>query len=172
MELKQFIFEASFFNEPKQLSVTVPVTDDGFVRTDKYCPRELFESSAFPFTPMIINGELVQGFIEDCRMLSLATQYVQFASTRIDIFIGALLGVVANHIGQYHRIIFRDLLLYVDCICFLLEADGTAQNEIQKMYPSITLKVVDYCIDYVKTNNLEEFRGSAMEKVLRDLARG
>ena len=88
----------------------------------------------------------------------------------IDRHIAGLMAVVMDHFSRCGRIIFGDLLIYMDCFSLLLAADGFSEEEIPTIYPRITRTIVDLYPDYVfNTADLSLFKGSHFDRILNEL---
>lgn len=166
MEVKSFLFAY----KDVRLRVAVPVVNDGVV-TNKYCPQELV-TGGLPFIEAI-NGESVDEFIADCQKQVIAMGETDGAQSKMDRHIGGLMAVVMDHLSRCGRLIFGDLLIYVDCFAHLLAADGFSEDEVKEVYPRVTKSIVDLYPDYVKsTTDLSQFNQTPLYFILSRLARG
>ena len=149
---KIFKFNTVINGHHKVLTVNVPLMNGG-VQTNKYCPNELLTGGLSFITP--VQGEMESEFIQDCKNIISGIQAAGRTDTRIEAFIGGLMGVVMNHINHCGRLIFGDLLIYLDCYALLLEADGFPEHEIRNSYIHVCRSIVQLYGDYVlNTANL------------------
>lgn len=163
MNLKKFQFKG----RSRIYSVEAPV-ENGGIRTDKFCPQDLLTGGVSIITA--INGESEAEFISDCQKQVLAMDLADAEASPVDRHIAGLMAVVMDHFSRCGRIIFGDLLIYMDCFSLLLEADGFPEEEIQKIYPRIIRTIVDLYPDYVfNTADLSTFKGSHFDRILRNL---
>jgi len=82
-----------------------------------------------------------------------------------------LITVVSAHINRCGRLLFQDLLLYMDCFAYLLKATGYADSEIKRVYPIIAKQIVDLTSQYVKdSHTLIPFQVTNIYKILCRLA--
>lgn len=163
MNLKKFQFKG----RNQLYSVEVPI-ENGGIRTDKFCPQDLLTGGVSIITA--INGESEEEFISDCQKQVLAMDLADADVSPIDRHIAGLMAVVMDHFSRCGRIIFGDLLIYMDCFSHLLEADGFSEEEIQTIYPRITRTIVDLYPDYVfNTADLSLFKGSHFDRILNGL---
>lgn len=163
MNLKKFQFKG----RSRIYSVEAPVENSG-IRTDKFCPQDLLTGGVSIITA--INGESEAEFISDCQKQVLAMDLADAEASPVDRHIAGLMAVVMDHFSRCGRIIFGDLLIYMDCFSLLLEADGFSEDEIQKIYPRITRTIVDLYPDYVfNTADLSTFKGSHFDRILNNL---
>lgn len=152
-----------------RLKVTVPV-EDGAVITNKYCPKELLTGGLSFITA--INGESIDEFKADCQKQVVAMGETTKTTNKMDRHIGGLMAVVMEHLTRCGRLIFGDLLIYVDCFAHLLIADGVPEAEVRATYPRITKTIVDFYPDYVKaTVDLSQFNNTPIYLILCELAR-
>lgn len=154
----------SFHNKEKSIDITVE-TVDGNVITSKYCPARLL-NGGLDLIPAI-NGEPENDFFYDCDTLFKAIAMVDRRKGIMERYISSLLALVIAHRHHFKRIVFGDLLVYVDCLSLLLEAEGCKEKEIYEMYPEVTRTIADlFSDDIVNTADLTPFAGSYFEYVL------
>lgn len=164
MENRKFSFAGNINGKRKELIVKTPV-ENGGVYTNKYCPRELLTGGISFITA--VNGEFINEFITDCQKQVIAMENVGLQNTLLDVHIAGLMAAVMNHLAQYGRLIFGDLLIYMDCFSLLLEADGFSEEEIKDAYPRITRTIVELYPDYIfNTADLSPFKGSHFDIIL------
>lgn len=88
----------------------------------------------------------------------------------LDVHISGLMAVVLDHLSRCGRLIFGDLLIYMDCFSLLLEADGFSEEEVKEIYPRVTRTIVELYPDYIfNTTDLSPFKGSHFDFVLYSL---
>jgi hypothetical protein len=174
METRKFLFEAPIQRGCRSISLVVSApVENGYVITNKYCPKVLLiGGSSFlnSISTGCINGERIEEFISDCQEQVISMSYVRKEQTPLDAHVIGLMTVVTNHLNRCGRLIFGDLLIYMDCFSYLLSADGFSDDEIKRIYPRITRKIVEYCPNYIKnTADLSPFKGSPIDQILYSL---
>lgn len=172
METAKFNFTATIQGKSKVLGVEVPKLHGG-VRTDKFCPQELLTGGCNPLGALIeaINGEAQEEFISDCQKQLLAMDAAGMQKTLLDVHIAGLMATVMDHLARCGRLIFGDLLIYMDCFSLLLEADGFPEEEIRAIYPRVTRSIVELYPNYIfNTSDLSPFKGSHFDFVLNNLS--
>jgi hypothetical protein len=167
MERRNILFEAVIQGQQKDLVVNVPVEGNNVV-TNEYCPQELLTGGLKFVTS--INGETFGEFIADCNMQIRAMMDADDCCSRMDVHIEGLMAAVVSHINRCGRLIFGDLLIYVDCFSLLLKADGFDDAEIRKVYPRITKTIVDQYSMFLKnTINLAPLHQTPLYNILSAL---
>lgn len=174
MNYKTLKFIARISGTEKNLSFNVPI-ENGAAVTNRFCPQELLTGGAFANIPgfiTAINGESLDEFINDCNLQIIAMNTSTSADSKIDAHIGGLMAAVMNHLKRCGRLIFGDLLIYVDCFSYLLLADGFSEKEIKNIYPQITKAIVDFYPDFVKNSvNLAPLKEARIYWILCNLAK-
>lgn len=164
METKRFCFSGNIQGHQKDFIVKAPV-ENGGVYTNKYCPQDLL-TGGVSFIKAV-NGEVISEFIADCQKQVIAMSTAGVNETRLDTHIAGLIAVVMEHLARCGRLIFGDLLIYMDCFSLLLEADGFSDEEIRDIYPRVTRTIVELYPDYIfNTSDLSPFKGSHFDFVL------
>lgn len=169
MENKTFRFKANILGEEILLQITAP-TECGGVITNKFCPQSLL-TGGVSFVEAI-NGESLDEFALDCQRQILGMEAAGKVKSRLDAHIAGLMASVMDHLCRCGRLIFGDLLIYMDCFSLLLEADGFPEDEIREMYPRITRTIVElYPEQIFNTADLSPFKGSHFDFVLHNACR-
>lgn len=164
METRKFLFNGSIKGCRKDFIVKAPV-ENGGVYTNKFCPDDLLNGGLSFITP--VHGESLDEFIADCQKQVIAMGAVGINESRLDIHIAGLMAVVMDHLARCGRLIFGDLLIYMDCFSLLLEADGFSDDEIREIYPRVTRTIVELYPNYIfNTADLSPFKGSHFDFVL------
>ncbi len=164
MEKETFFFT----HKDVRLTVTVPV-ENGAAITNRYCPQELL-TGGLTFLKAI-NGESVEEFVADCQKQVIVMGETGEGTTKLDRHVGGLMAVVMEHLARCGRLIFGDLLIYVDCFAHLLIADGFSEDEVRSIYPKVTQAIVALYPDDVKaTENLAQFTQTPTYLILCSLA--
>ena len=164
METKNFCFYTSINGVQKKLNVKAPV-ENGAVITHKYCPQELLTGGLSFIT--VVNGEGIDEFILDCQKQCAGMRAAGNNVSKLDAHVAGLMASVNDHISRCGRLIFGDLLIYMDCFALLLEADGFSDSEIRNSYPQIVRSIVELYPDYIyNTRDLSPFKGSHFDFVL------
>lgn len=147
--MSNFSFNFSKSGINKILNFSVP-SQNGFVITNAYCPVELLRGSG-PFAALMtpITGEAENEFRTDCQNQIMATCR-SFKSDLWQAHLDGLHSAVNAHIQRCGRLIFNDLLIYVDCFAYLVKAHGYSESDIKYQYPRIVKCIVDNKASYVK----------------------
>jgi len=169
MENRRFSFAGNINGITTELTVTAPV-ENGGVYTNKYCPQTLLTGGISVVSA--VNGEVIDEFVADCRKQVMAMEAAGKQNTLLDVHIAGLMAVVMDHLARCGRLIFGDLLIYMDCFSLLLEADGFTEEEIREIYPEVTRAIVDLYPEHVfNTADLSLFKGSHFDFVLASVSR-
>lgn len=169
MEIQKFLFEAIIKGQGKKLTISVPVKN-GFAITNHYCPQDIL-TGGIPFVSAI-NGESIDEFITDCQKQIKAMKDIRATENQLDIHIAGLMAAVMDHLNRCGRLIFGDLLIYMDCFSHLLAADGFGESEITGIYPRITRTIVElYPNKVFNTIDLSPFKGSFFDFILYNVSR-
>lgn len=169
MENRKFCFNGIIQGQYKEFVFEAPV-ENGGVYTNRYCPQDLLTGGISFITA--VNGESIDEFIADCRKQVVAMGVAGNNETKLDTHIAGLMAVVMEHLYRCGRLIFGDLLIYVDCFSLLLEADGFSEDEIKNIYPKVTRRIVELYPDYIfNTQDLSPFKGSHFDFVLFNVSR-
>lgn len=169
MESLKLNFDTEMRGEPRTLIVEVPY-QNGIVATSEYCPTELLSGTVDLMAA--IRGESLDKFMADCRKQLLAMSKITEADSDLDLHIGGLMAVVMDHFSRNSRIVFGDLLIYVDCFSLLLKADGYDNEEIRTIYPRVTKTIADLYPDYIdSTAEGVPFIGSRSKEILDKITR-
>lgn len=168
MENQKFKFSGIINGENRELIVTAPVKNGG-VYTNKYCPQELLTGGINIISA--INGEIIEEFVNDCKKQIIGMEAAGVQNTLLDVHIAGLMGAIMDHLARCGRLIFGDLLIYMDCFSLLLEADGFLDIEIRSIYPRVTRTIVELYPDYIlNTIDLSLFKGSHFDFVLSNVS--
>ena len=164
MKYKTFEFSTQNGDSSKYLRVTLPTEHNGVV-TNKYCPPLLL-TGGIGFIPAI-NGESETEFIYDCRKQISAMEAVGQEFSQMERHLAGLMTIVMNHILCCGRMIFGDLLIYMDVFSLLLEADGVDEEEIKNAYPQILRQIIELNPERIlNTFDLSPFKGSHFDLML------
>lgn len=167
MEKRNILFEANIQGEQKDLIVNVPVNNDSVI-TNEFCPQVLL-TGGMTFVEAV-NGESLNEFISDCNLQIFAMQQINRNESRLNIHIGGLMTAVNSHIQRCGRLIYGDLLIYMDCFSLLLKADGFPEQEIREIYPQLTKTIVDLYPNYMKNSvNLAPLHDTRIYSILSNL---
>lgn len=169
MESLKLNFDTEILGKPTTFIVEVPY-QNGIVATSEFCPTELLSGTVDLMAA--VRGESLDKFMTDCRKQLLAMSKTTEADTLLDVHIAGLMAVVMDHLARCGRLIFGDLLIYMDCFSLLLEADGFQEEEIREIYPEVTRAIVDLYPEHVfNTADLSLFKGSHFDFVLASVRR-
>lgn len=168
MKTRKFIVKGNIRGEDRVFRMELPVTDSDEVRTDRYCPDSLYnpENDEEPF----VNVETVDEFLKDCQHLVYSMNVADEEDEPIKMHIAGLVMVISIHVSIYNRLVFKDLLLYMDCFSHLLAASQFEDNEIRAMYPRIIKTLAFLYHNYLVSDSLNTpFSGSKYERWLLKL---
>ena len=172
MNCKTLEFSARICGIGKILTFDVPI-EKGAAITNRFCPQELLTGGAFTNLPDLItavNGESLDEFISDCNMQVIGMITSSPNDTEMDAHFGGLMAAIMSHMRHCGRLIFGDLLIYVDCFSYLLLADGFSEEEIKDIYPRITKTIVDFYPDSVKDSiNLTPLKETPLYRILSNI---
>lgn len=168
---KQFSFRMKVNGTIGTYSFSVPC-QNGYVITNYYCPKALLIGEDSIIFQIVVpqNGESETEFVKDCSNI------VTKANANPDHDTLFCLGqavneVMIDHINRCGRLLFQDMLLYMDCFSYLLNAAGFVDSEIKHIYPIITKQIVDVAKNYVKdSHTLLPLHMTNVYKVLCKLA--
>ena len=119
-----------------------------------------------------VHGELIDEFITDCQKQVVAMEGAGYQKILLDVHIAGLTAVVMAHLARCGRLIFGDLLIYMDCFSLLVEADGFSKDEICEIYPRVTRTIIELYPDYIfNTADLSPFKGSHFDFILFNVSR-
>ena len=164
METRKFSFAGVINGVKRNLTVSAPV-ENGGVYTNKYCPQDLLTGGISFVTA--VNGEVLGEFVSDCQKQVMAMEAAGKQKTLLDVLVAGRLAVGMDHLARCGRLIFGDLLIYMDCFSLLLEADGFSEKEIKEIYPRVTRTIVELYPDYIfNTTDLSPFKGGHFDFVL------
>lgn len=165
---KQFSFKLKVNRFDGTYTFTVPC-ENGFIITSQYCPNSLLGPDNVPY----VWGEKEPEFIKDYN--KIAEQTSTFAKDNpkldtVDCFYHAVNKVAFFHAIRYGRLIFHDLLIYMDCSAHLMKAIGFKDSEIKRYYVTTLKKIVDEANDNIKdSTTLLPFKSSTYYKTLCSL---
>lgn len=164
---KQFSFLIKVKGVIGKYSFVAPV-ENGFVITNYFCPNPLIigESSFLSQIATPQQGESEGEFVQDCQ--NIVNKSNEICDDDVMFCLGqGLFSVVTAHINRCGRLLFQDLLLYMDCFAYLLKAVGYAEADIKHAYLFITKKIVDITNQYVKdSHTLLPFRVTNTYRIL------
>lgn len=123
-----FAFSAQVRGVPQRISFHLPV-ESGVVITNQYRP------DIIPLSSSIVGlqaGEAIFEFQNDCE--NIINVAGNSTNSGIDAFVDGLLDVVKSHINRCGRLIFGDLMIYVDCFAHIIKAIGLPENEVKQCY--------------------------------------
>ena len=140
-----FYYASSYTNET--LKVIVPI-ENGMAITNAFCPQSLEVGNSSIFLKPT-RGEQEVEFNSDClAILGHASNSNQKLFN--DALKSGLDKVVFAHISRCGRLIYNDLLIYVDCWAYLLYAHNNNKSVVEKLYPHVVKDMVDKYLPYMK----------------------
>ena len=152
----------------RAISFSLP-TENGGIITSQYCPQMLL-TGGLSFVSAV-NGESVAEFEQDCRKQIVGIGAAGKVS-KTDAHIAGLMAAVMDHINRCGRLIFGDLLIYMDVFSHLLVADGYSESAVRSMYPRVLRSIAELYPQYIKnTADLSQFKGSVYDIILASLTK-
>ncbi len=146
---KTFRFHVNSQNGLKLVALLIPLQQGGVI-TNEFCPDSFLvgnSSMSFSITP--INGESEPEFVMDCNsQIQYINQYNGFGN--LNIHVSALKSVVSQHVNRCGRLIFNDLLIYVDVFAYFLYYAGYNRQDVVREYVKIVYEVIGLYRDSVK----------------------
>ena len=140
-----FYYASNYTNEA--LKVIVPI-ENGKAITNAFCPKSLEVGNSSIFLKPT-RGEQEVEFNSDClSILGHAANSNQMLFN--EALKSGLYEVVSAHISRCGRLIYNDLLIYVDCWAYLLYAHNNNKSVVEQLYPKIVKDIVDKYLPYVK----------------------
>lgn len=135
-----------------------------------FAAKTVVSNFAVALPKMISYKSYIQRAILDIatnRELEMAMEAAGKQKTLLDVHVAGLMAVVMDHLARCGRLIFGDLLIYMDCFSLLLEADGFSEKEIKEIYPRVTHTIVELYPDYIfNTTDLSPFKDGHFDFVL------
>lgn len=166
--------QGQFYN----YTFNVPEFDD-FVFTNRFCPDVFLHRDGNPLlgtTPCPKNGQTKKDFKSDCDKfagyLESSDYNRQYHIDGIAVFYDALEKIVVDHVNKHGRLVFIDLLMYVDVMCYFLFADKgpTAEDDIRKYYPTYVMFVINGLGEYVRDSwTLRPIQEAPMYNIIKEL---
>lgn len=127
---------------PRQISIDVPIIQNQFQITpyvDYRWARPRVFHDAYTY-PMAEADDAKKDF-------ATLVNYANYSSrpNLIDKFKDGLMKSIDAHISRYGRILFCDLLMYVDCLAYVCYASGImTETQIRSDYAAWAKYIVDY----------------------------
>ena len=155
--LRLFVFSADVKGVPNRISFKLP-TSSSFAITNQYRPN-LYSDSILPIVD-VQAGEEVRDFYNDCNnILSAASQS---SEEGVDALVDGLIAVINAHIARCGRLIFGDLMIYIDCWAYILKGAGVSDEDVRDYY-SVELGILlSIFLPHIKDDvTLAPFSGTA-----------
>lgn len=127
--LKLFVFSTDIKGVPKRISFNLPTTSS-FVITNQYRPN-LYSETALPIVNMQA-GEDIKDFYNDCNNILTAASCS--SQEGVDALVDGLIAVIKAHIAKCGRLIFGDLMIYIDCWAHILKGGGVSDQDVKDYY--------------------------------------
>lgn len=139
-----FVFETHIEGVPQRISFRLPINSE-FVITNQYRPN------IFPIPAMVVNcqaGEAISDFYTDCNnIINIASKS---SNSGVDAIVDGLINVVQSHVRKCGRLIFDDLMIYVDCFAHIIKAMGLSEKDVKECYLIELAIIVESLIPYIK----------------------
>lgn len=123
-----FVFESSIKGFPQKIAFKLPVSS-GYVITNQFRPNiypkfnNVVESQA---------GESLSDFYTDCN--NIITTASLSLKEGVDALVEGLIDVINIHIAKCGRLIFGDLMIYIDCWVHILKSVGVSEQDARDYY--------------------------------------
>lgn len=127
--LRLFAFSSNVKGVPNRISFSLP-TDSSFVISNQYRPN-LFSGAMSPIVNMQA-GEGIKEFYDDC--CNILTAASRSPEEGVDALVDGLLAVINAHIARCGRLIFGDLMIYIDCWVHILKGAGVSDQDARDYY--------------------------------------
>ncbi len=150
-----FVFNPQINGFPTRIEMTLPVSSN-YVITNQYRP------DIYPMSAAIVGmqaGEIISEFYADCNNIINAASASQ--KREVDALVEGLISVVKSHIQRCGRLIFGDLMIYLDCWAHILKGAGLTDQEVKDCY-SVELGIlVAVFLPHIKDDStLLPFKGT------------
>ncbi len=154
--LRLFAFSTNIKGVPQRISFCLP-TSSSFVITNQYRPN-LNSVTASSVVEMQA-GENSKDFYSDCN--NILTAAGQSLKEGTDALVDGLIAVTKAHIARCGRLIFGDLMIYLDCWAHILKGAGLTDQEVKDCY-SVELGIlVAVFLPHIKDDStLLPFKGT------------
>lgn len=170
--MAQFSFSAVVCNQNKSFTFDVPTNNQGVI-TNRFCPKAfLVPKNGLYDAVTPINGETVSEFEQDCCNLAnaITNSIYKNSNNKWDIYMDALASIVEMHTNRCGRLLFNDLLIYIDIFSYFLFADGINEENIKANYPRFTYQFLIKIPNYLKDSvTLQPLTTSYMASVIKNL---
>lgn len=127
--LRLFVFSTDIKGVPKRISFNLPTTSS-FVITNQYRPN-LQSEMALPIVDMQA-GEDIKDFYNDCNNILIEAS--RSSQEGVDALLDGLTSVIKAHIARCGRLIFGDLMIYIDCWAHILKGGGVSDQNVRDYY--------------------------------------
>lgn len=172
--MKKFIFEAKICRERRIYSFELPTIENKVV-TNRFCPKEFLVPQGVLYnaiTPQ--NGESIEEFENDCStfITCLNENEYNYSNNKWDVYMSSMDDLIARHIGRCGRILFNDLLIYIDLFCYFLYADGVNEDSIKLNYPRFVNQYLINASNYLKDSYTQmPLENTQFADIIKRLAR-
>ena len=127
--LRLFAFSTNVKGVPSRISFSLP-TESSFVISNQYRPN-LYSQISSPFVN-VQAGEGIKYFYDDCcNILAAAGRSLEEG---VDALVDGLNAVIKAHIARCGRLIFGDLMIYIDCWVHILKGAGVSDQDARDYY--------------------------------------
>lgn len=127
--LRLFAFSSNVKGVPNRIGFSLP-TDSSFVISNQYRPN-LFSGTMSPIVNMQA-GEGIKEFYDDCCNILAAAS--RSSEEGVDALVDGLIAVINAHIARCGRLIFGDLMIYIDCWVHILRGAGISDQDARDYY--------------------------------------
>ena len=125
-----FAFEAHVNGCPQRISFRLPVMNgSNHVITNQFRP------DIYPKSDVIVgfqSGESISEFYNDCT--NILSEASRSSEEGVDALVDGLITVIKAHIARCGRLIFGDLMIYIDCWAHILKGGGVSEQDVRDYY--------------------------------------
>ena len=142
--IKFYTFKTAIKGFPKEITMAIHESS-GFVTINQFRPDVLLPSN---MVVSIQAGESASEFYSDCtNIINVAGK----SSLReVDAISEALHQILVSHIQRCGRLIFADLLIYVDCCAHIIKAAGVPISDVKQYYSILLGFALKTYPEYIK----------------------
>lgn len=139
-------FKVKLYGKTKDISFSLPEIQSGFICTSNIRPDWLIPTGIQGILSSE-EGQSTTEFLNDCNII-LSKNKGEEDAFGLELSKGLILRINL-HIQQFNRLLFRDLLLYIDCYCHLLHNTVLTLAYTQKAYSSILSYLATKYMSYI-----------------------
>lgn len=171
--MEHFSFSAIVCNQNKVFSFDIPTNSQGVI-TNRFCPKAFLVPQGIMYDSITpINGESLFDFKQDCQNLAscMTNSIYKNSNNKWDIYTDSLDHIIATHINRCGRLLFNDLLIYLDIYSYFLYADGVNEKNIKLNYPRFANQYLKNIPELLKdSSTFQPLIVTKMSSIIKDLS--